>query len=72
MTDSLFSTVLSWIATAVNGAVNFFTSFFTGKFLTFFLAMFIVYLVGRSLLIPIIGGRKITRGSDRARPAKED
>lgn len=66
MNDNLFSTVIGWVGTAISGATNFFQAFFTGKFALFFISMFVVYLVGRSLLLPIIGGRGI-RGSDKAR-----
>lgn len=69
MTDSLFASVLSWVTTSINAAVSWFSIFFVGKFLALFLCMFVIYLVGRSLFIPIIGGRAIPRaGSDRARP----
>lgn len=65
MTGSLFTSVMGWITTSISSAITFFTTFFVGQFLSLFLAMFIVYLVGRSLLIPIIGGQA-TAGSDKA------
>lgn len=54
----MFSTILSWLASAVSACFDWLATFFSlegGAFNGLFIAMFVVFMAVRFLIIPLVG-----------------